>query len=313
MEQQVTELPKPPSEIRRIFIGGRGIRAGWSVAIFIAILAVISFALVFPVRLVLQHMHLPMNGSLPVPTGSMELALFLGVLCASMIMTRIEHKPAISYGLDGPNRIKNFLWGLLFGFIALSVLVGALKLFGFIQFDGEQIFGFRAVKYAVAWGVVFIIVGLYEEYTMRGYLLAILSRGIGFWWSAVILSVAFGSLHLSNTGESPVGIFSAAAIGLLFCVSLWYLKTLWWAIGFHAAWDWAESYFWGTADSGLTMKGHLFGVHPQGNILWSGGATGPEGSMLVVPLLIIIGLLMWLAWRKKRVAAGPVAESGATS
>ena len=128
-----------------------------------------------------------------------------------------------------------------------------------------------------------------------------------------MLSVAFGSMHLSNTGESPVGIFSAGAIGLLFCVSLWYLKTLWWAIGFHAAWDWAESYFWGTADSGLVMKGHLLGGHPQGAILWSGGATGPEGSILVVPLLVIIAVLMVIVWRNKMVVAAAPTDSGAKS
>ncbi len=311
MEDEVTVPPKPPSLIRRIFIGRRGIRAGWSIGIFTVILVVISLVFVLPLRHILQLAHLPRNGVLPIPMGSMELALFLGVLGASIIMTRIEHKPVISYGLDGPNRLRNFLWGFLFGFIALSMLVGTMMIFGFVHFDGEQIFGWRIVKYAVAWGVVFLLVGLYEEYTLRGYLLATLSRGIGFWWSAVILSITFGSVHLSNTGESPVGIFSAGAIGLLFCVSLWYLKTLWWAIGFHAAWDWAESYFWGTADSGLISRGHLLGVHPQGNILWSGGSTGPEGSILVVPLLAIIAVLMLIAWRNKMVVAAPAADSGA--
>ncbi len=309
MEDEVT--PKPPSLVRRIFIGNQGIRAGWSIGIFVVLLVVISLVLLTPVRLIFQPGHTPMSNRFPIPMGTVELALFLGLLCASMVMTRIEHKPVISYGLDGPRRLPNFLWGLLFGFIALSVLVGTMMLFGFLRFDGVQISGWRAFKYAVAWGGVFLLVGMYEEYVMRGYVLATLSRGIGFWWGAIILSVAFGSVHLSNTGESPVGIFSAGAIGLLFCVSLWYLRTLWWAIGFHAAWDWGQSYFWGTADSGLVMKGHLLGAHPQGNILWSGGATGPEGSMLIVPLLIIIAVLMVIVWRNKKIV--PVAEDAASS
>lgn len=300
MENETALPPKPPSLIHRIFLGSEGIRAGWSIGIFIILLTVISAAFLIPMRLLLKSMHLPLDNSLPLSSAGIEFTLFLGLLGASIIMTRIEHKPVISYGLDGARRLRNFLFGLLFGFIALSALVAVMVLFGFIKFDGQQTFGWRAVKYAMAWGGVFLLVGLYEEYMMRGYLQATLSRGIGFWWSAVILSVAFGSAHLSNKGESPVGIFSAAAVGMLFCVSLWYLKTLWWAIGFHAAWDWAETYFWGTADSGMVSKGHLFGVHPQGNILWSGGATGPEGSLLVIVLLVIIVLLMWIAWRNKR-------------
>lgn len=305
--------PKPESTVHRIFVGPRGIRAGWSIGIFIILLAVIASVFVFPTQLILRHLNLVMDGTLPFPTGAIELAMFLGVLGASMVMTRIERKPLISYGLDGPRRFINFLYGLLFGFIALSALVGAMMLFGFLHFDGQQIFGWRAVKYALAWAGVFVLVGLFEEYLMRGYLFATLSRGIGFWWAAIILSVTFGCMHLGNTGESPVGIFSAAAIGLIFCVSLWYLRTLWWAIGFHAAWDWGESYFWGTADSGLVSKGHLFGAQPQGNILWSGGSTGPEGSMLIVFLLIIVAVLMWAAWRNKRAVTAPAAEEGMSS
>ena len=103
-----------------------------------------------------------------------------------------------------------------------------------------------------------------------------------------------------NPGETPVGLFSAGSIGLILCLTLWYTGSLWWALGFHAAWDWGESFFYGTSDSGLLVKGHLFAEHPTGNILWSGGATGPEGaSLLVLPLLAIIALCVWLWWRNR--------------
>jgi membrane protease YdiL (CAAX protease family) len=296
------------SGMRRLFMNKGEIRAGWSIAIFVGLVVAISIAFILPMRILFTRLNLPLDGSLPYSMGAIEFATFLGVFLASVVMTRIEHKPVISYGLDGPLRFKNFVYGFLWGFLALSVLVAVMALVGFLRIDGEQIFGLKAIKYALEWGAVFILVGMTEEYMLRGYLLATLSRGIGFWWSAVILSVVFGSLHLGNHGESPVGIFSASAIGLIFCMSLWYQKTLWWAIGFHAAWDWAESYFWGAADSGLVVKGHLLGVHPRGSILWSGGATGPEGSMFIVFLLIMIALFMVAVWRNKRRGYEAVAE-----
>jgi uncharacterized protein len=74
---------------------------------------------------------------------------------------------------------------------------------------------------------------------------------------------------------------------------------LYWAVGFHAAWDWGESYFYGTSDSGMVAQGHLIGEHPMGKILWSGGATGPEGSLLVIPLILMIALAMWLWWGRR--------------
>ena len=312
MDNDTIIQPEPPrpSMMHRIFIGVEGIRAGWSIGIFILVMSGCTVVFFIPTHFYLARYTFPAGVLDPLQSGLSELAAFLGLLAGTIIMTRIEHKPLISYGLDGSRRFVLFLYGLICGLVALTLLVGLLMMFGLLHLDGIQIGGMAAIKYGIDWGIVFLLVGLYEEYLMRGYLQATLTRGIGFWWGAIILSTLFGCAHISNTGESPVGIFSAALVGLVFCISLWYLKTLWWAIGFHAAWDWAQSYFWGTADSGLLAKGHLFGVHPQGNIIWSGGATGPEGSLLVIPLLLIVALFMWLAWHsKKTIAAEGEAEA----
>ena len=98
--------------------------------------------------------------------------------------------------------------------------------------------------------------------------------------------------HTGNNGEHWVGIFAAAFIGFVFCVSVWVTGSAWWAIGCHAAWDWAETYFYGTADSGFVAPGHLFTSSPAGNPLWSGGTVGPEGSLLIIPVVLLI--LAWL-------------------
>ena len=140
------------------------------------------------------------------------------------------------------------------------------------------------------------MVGISEESLLRGYLQFTLARGVGFWWAAVLLSVAFALSHIHNGGESPSGLVVVALGGLVFCLSLWYTKSLWWAIGFHAGWDWGQSYLYGTADSGLLLQGHLLTSHPSGNPRWSGGATGPEGSLLILPILIAMALGMWLWW-----------------
>ncbi|MFP5204715.1 MAG: CPBP family intramembrane glutamate endopeptidase, partial [Acidobacteriota bacterium] len=66
----------------------------------------------------------------------------------------------------------------------------------------------------------------------------------------------------------------------------------WWAIGCHAGWDWAETYFYGTADSGFVAKGHLLTTTAAGNPMWSGGADGPEGSLLILGILVL--LIVWL-------------------
>jgi hypothetical protein len=86
----------------------------------------------------------------------------------------------------------------------------------------------------------------------------------------------------------------------------------WWAIGCHAAWDWAETFFYGTADSGLVAPGHYLTTSPAGNALWSGGADGPEGSLLVLGvILLLVALLVIYGRRKAAALEAPVTEPAA--
>jgi uncharacterized protein len=123
----------------------------------------------------------------------------------------------------------------------------------------------------------------------------------GFWQAAWVTSTVFGFIHTGNNGESWIGIFAAAAIGFVFCVSIRVTGSAWWAIGFHASWDWAETYFYGTADSGLQAQGHYLATSPVGNVLWSGGASGPEGSLLVLGVIVLLLLALLAIYGRKRV------------
>ena len=309
-----TEISEPKRDPLWIFIGNNGIRAGWSALIFIAIFLALEFFAALPI---IPFIHFPVERGAPQPAYValvQEAVQATLVMLATFIMSRIEKRPVAVYGYAGRARFVRFASGIVCGFAAISVLVGALWKSHLLAFDGSPLAGALAWKYAIQWAIAFLFVGIFEESLLRGYLQFTLTRGIGFWWTAVILSTTFGAIHGSNPGESPVGLFAAAAIGLIFCLSLWYTGSLWWAIGFHAAWDWGETYFYGTSNSGMVASGHLLFEHPTGPLLWTGGATGPEGSLLIVPLLLVMALLMWLWWGRKAASyAGeqpaPIAES----
>ena len=149
-----------------------------------------------------------------------------------------------------------------------------------------------ALRSAAEWALAFLGVGLFEETLARGYLQGRLSRAIGFWPAAVLLSILFGAGHYSNGGETATGLIGAGTVGLVFCYSLWRSGSLWWAIGFHTAWDWAQSYFYGTHDSGLGAESALLTSHPAGAAWLSGGSVGPEGSALVFVILIAVALVV---------------------
>ena len=307
----VTQMPDPvavpdtPITGHWIFVGPQGLRAGWSILVFAAlcvILIVVGGFLVGP------FLHMGRDGISPLTGLLLELTQLIPVVIATAVMALLERRSVLFYGFGGSGRAVRFISGIVWGFVAITAVVLVLRHLGYLSLDGRTMGGALALKYAVLWGVVFLCVGLCEESMYRGYVQFTITRGIGFWWGALIFAAVFGFIHSSNAGESPVGLFGAGAVGLIFCLSLWYTGSLWWAVGFHAAWDWGQSYFYGTADSGLIAKGHLYGEHPVGPALWSGGATGPEGSVIVLPLLAIIALLMW-AWWGRRVQS-PFAGAG---
>jgi membrane protease YdiL (CAAX protease family) len=307
-EFSVPSVPPPPKRgVHWVFFGDDGIRAGWGVLLFVLLYVVFSFLLSMLFRATLRearHMTvMPLRLAM-----ILEFVQFLPSILATAIMAFIERRRVLAYGFQGKARAARFVYGLVWGFVALSVLLVVLWKARLLAFDGQMLHGGAILKYALAWGVFFVIVAAFEESTLRGYLQYTLTRGIGFWWGALLLSMLFGFSHGTNSGETPIGLFSAAGIGLIFCLSLWYTGSLWWALGFHAGWDWAESYFYGTSDSGLVTQGHLFGEHPTGARLWSGGATGPEGSILVLALIVIFALLMWLWWGRRE--QSPFSGSG---
>lgn len=302
----------PAPTVKRFFIGDDGLRAGWSVLLFLLIVVLLSFCSGFATR----HWHLIPDAPPKAADGSTvlfprvaavgEMIQFAVLALAAYLMSLIERRPFGRYGLGVTRMLPDFLIGLFWGFAALSGLVGALLAMHAIAFDGMLLHGAVALSYALKWGLVFLFVGFFEEFLFRGYLLYTVSRGvagitrtmdltnrhshaIGFWVSAAIFSVAFFMLaHLGNRGENWIGILQVGLVGVVFAFSLYRTGSLWWAVGMHASWDWAQSYFYGTADSGTIAIGRLMASHPLGSKLISGGADGPEGSVLGIPTLLLM-------------------------
>ncbi len=251
------------------------LRSGWRLATYILLLIPLSM-LLNAVGHALIHPPKPWNQIV----GSM--VFFLVGLLPAIALNFAEPRPFASYGLPLRRAFgRNFWVGALWGFGALSVLVGVMAAFGAFDPGTFALQGVHIWKWAAFWGVMFLFVGFSEEFLFRGYTLFTLTQGIGFWPAAAIFSLLFGAVHIGNHGESWWGAAAAGCIGLFFCLTVRRTGDLWWAVGFHAAWDWAESYFYGVADSGQILPGHLLQSSFHGPDWLTGGSVGPEGSLLV--------------------------------
>ena len=106
-----------------------------------------------------------------------------------------------------------------------------------------------------------------------------------------MLSLAFGAVHYGNPGENPIGLATVVLVGLFFCLTVRRTGNLWFAVGAHAAHDFAQAYLYSVPNSGTLIHDRLFSATLSGPAWLSGGAAGPEGSILELGVLIVVMVL----------------------
>lgn len=157
-----------------------------------------------------------------------------------------------------------------------------------------------AAGLGLIWAIGFFGTGLFEETLFRGYFFKRLDEATPFPTAILITSLVFGLAHMTSGFDAGLALFDAVLVAGILAISIHLTGSLWWAIGFHAAWDWTESYMLGAADSGIRAEGALFHADPAGPIWLSGGSSGPEGS--VVTMLVGVAVLVLLVRRLRRPA-----------
>ena len=169
-----------PSPLHKTLIGRDGIRAGWSLLIFIAMLAAIIIATHF---IVLKFHHPPANTAKTSEDSAKstiinESVIFVVVLLVTWIMSKIERRPNSVYGLGGSRKAALFFTGLGWGIVCLFLLVLTLWKTGLLVIDSRLLFGPDILRYGAIWLLGFLLVGLLEEYLFRGYIQYTLTRGV---------------------------------------------------------------------------------------------------------------------------------------
>mgnify|MGYP001205415803 CR=1 FL=1 len=298
-------VPPPRPFVEKVFFGYDGLRSGWRILIFLAVAAIciLAFGGMFAILLHKRRIGQTQNFS-PATLILGEGIPLAGVLIAAWIMSKIERRTFADFGLSFRHFAgAKFLLGAFWGWLALTALLLGIRVLHGFAFGSLALHGPAAARYAIFWAAAFMIVGLFEEFGVRGYLLSTLTEGIGFWPAAIMLSIIFGAGHLHNPGEDWVGGLAAGLIGFFFCFTLRRLGTLWFAVGFHAAWDYAESFIYSVPNSGIAAQGHLMNSSFHGPSWLTGGRVGPEGSLLV---FAVIGVAFILFDRVHRHAEFPL-------
>lgn len=293
--------------LRPIFVGPGGLRAGWRLLIFLALTGLLLGALFVIAG---ARGGNPQQVTItPLPLGGNGAIIFLIMCIVTWIMGRIEHRRFSEYGLPLRQVMRKEFWiGSLCGFVAISgTLLTMYLLLGF-RITGLALHGATIFSSLVGWGIAFLLVGLFEEFAFRGYIQYTLAAGIGFWPAAVVMSSLFGLGHLlADPNENVVGSTAVVLFGLLLCLFLRRTGNLWCAVGFHAAYDWGQTFFYGVPDSGIVPYHNLFNSVFSGPRWLTGGSVGPEASVLTPIALLVVALVFSRYYRKDR---SPIQKPG---
>jgi len=178
----------------------------------------------------------------------------------------------------------------LFLAVALATISKGLK------FSPDSAGATSIAETVFASAVIFVFAAAAEEVLFRGYPLQTLTRAKLAWLGVFLTSVPFAAVHLKNPNVSPVFTFiNTALAGVWLAVAYLRTRSLWFSLGIHWSWNWAQASLLGLPVSGISSLApapllHAVNAGPD----WlTGGGYGIEGGAACTAALVISTLVIW--------------------
>jgi membrane protease YdiL (CAAX protease family) len=158
--------------------------------------------------------------------------------------------------------------------------------------------------------LLFIAVGIGEEFFSRGYHLKNLAEGLGFTKpkgavlvATLISSVIFGLMHAGNPNANVISTFNLFLAGLFLAVGYILTGELAIPIGLHITWNFFQGNVFGFPVSGTDAGATFIAIEQGGPPLVTGGAFGPEAGLIGIAAMILgsILIILWVRLRYGRV------------
>ncbi len=219
---------------------------------------------------------------------------FIGSVVATFLCWKIyEEAPLPHLGLELNHRGVLYLWtGIAAGIVgaALALLPGLMLHLAHFTSVPEVHWSFDTTSFVT----ILIFCGAAgEELLFHGFAFQSLMNGLGPFAAIFPVGVIFGLLHMGNPDAWWLSTLNTVGFGIVFGCALYRSRSLWLPVGMHFGWNIALPFF-GVKISGITMRVTDYEMTWNAGPLWSGGAYGPEGSLLTSGVLILMLLFVWL-------------------
>lgn len=141
---------------------------------------------------------------------------------------------------------------------------------------------------------VIAVAALIEEVFFRGLLFRILEERASTRWALAVSALVFSLTHFANDGFTPMTLIAVTLAGLMWAGVYIVSRSVWVATAHHTCWN-ATIFL-----SGLPLSGQEeWRVHAPlvtestGAALWTGGAFGPENSLVSIVLTAMACAVLW--------------------
>ena len=262
------------------------------------VLGVLAFLIIPGVVGYVLLPNVPAYAAVPLSTIAAVVTLFA---FKKYLSWYVEDGESLSFG--GKARMMGIGWAVsAVNFLAIIVclfLCGYYRIVT-VEFD---------VASQLSWLSLFLLVGVVEEVIFRGILFRLITDKWNIAVGLTTSSLLFGLAHLGTPGATLwAALAIALASGWLFGMAYAYHQTIWVPIGMHWAWNYLEGGVFGCAVSGTPLDYRsLITPKISGTDLLSGGAFGPEASIICVAIGIGISIVYTVLYikKKKRLGAKP--------
>lgn len=238
------------------------------------------------VRLVLAAA--PIVGVLVV-ANALELPMLVAGIVVPLLYVAyvriVERRPVAELSITGAG--GELLRGFVLGAVLFGVTMLVLRIAGVAEITRGD--GWRALVDGLG---VAVAAALVEETLMRAIFFRIVEDRLGSVIALVASAALFGFLHAFSPGATLVSTVAIALeAGVILAAAYMYSRRLWMAIGLHTAWNFTEGGIFGASVSGTAPHG-LLASHFTGPPVLSGGAFGPEASVVAVVVCLIGGVVL---------------------
>jgi membrane protease YdiL (CAAX protease family) len=241
---------------------------------------VLAIAPIVVFLIVATKLHLPM----------LAAAVFVPVLYAAYVRT-VEQRPVAE--LSAAGAASELARGFVVGAALFSVTMAILRLAHVATITPGD--GWHALLVGLGAAVAAALV---EETLMRAIFFRIVEDSLGSVIALVASAALFGFLHAFNPGATVVSTVAIALeAGVILAAAYLYTRRLWMAIGLHTAWNFTEGGVFGASVSGGAAHG-FFASRFSGPTLLSGGAFGPEASVVAVAVCLVAGVALLVRARR---------------